>query len=46
VNTFEFKNGKLLHFVNGDLVAQVAVENLDDYREFVPETPGYVEGHE
>lgn len=39
MNSFEMKNGKLNHYVNGELRAVIEPENIDAYREFQPECP-------
>ena len=39
MNTFEYKQGKLHHYRDSELVAVIAAENVADYQKFVPEAP-------
>lgn len=39
MNTFEFTATHMKHYREGELIATVSMEHLDDYRQFVPDTP-------
>lgn len=39
MSTFEIIDGKLHHFINGELRAVIENANVEAYREFFPEAP-------